>query len=512
MTKLRVSDYLQDLIVNKNLKVHVRQGVMFSKATLPEHVILKIREDLTMTPDSKGMYDTNASVTFNLYEESNDIMLVPYQYAYDHITETPDCVMLPEPKTLSTNAKWNREYSLRENQKAPVKACIDAFNKRRGAILKLPCGEGKTVDALFIVATVKLRTIVVVPTVALTHQWAGEIKRFIPEASIGYISGGKFDIDKDIVMAVINSLSLKEYPKGTFDGFGLSIFDECHNYGASNFSKVFKQVRTRYALGLSATPYRNDGLERVFFYQIAPIAYESFVKKIDKHIVVNVITYNIKSDYTVEVRNRDDKPDFTTMVNNLCTNRERTQLGIKYIHSLVKDPLRQILVLSHRREQLQYMNEKLTESGVSCGLYMGQMEQSELDATLQCQVILGIYNLCNEAFNVPKLNTLIMMSPVKNNKRTSKFDQTMGRILRKAHDINPVIVDFYDKFSVFVGLYKTRRGYYASNNKYVVNDIIINSDRETTIPLKTEFDPVEADVEAVEAYAEVELNMDECLL
>ena len=55
-----------------------------------------------------------------------------------------------------------------------------------------------------------------------------------------------------------------EYPEDTFKGFGFVIYDECHHLGAEVFSRALLKTNTRYTLGLSATPKRQDGLSSVF--------------------------------------------------------------------------------------------------------------------------------------------------------------------------------------------------------------------------------------------------------
>ena len=105
-------------------------------------------------------------------------------------------------------------------------------------------------------------------------QWYDRIGEFIPDAKIGKIQQDTIDIEgKDIVLAMVQSLSMKEYPEDTFESFGLVIFDECHHLGAEVFSKCMAKVQSKYMLGLSATPNRKDGLRKVFEWYIGDIAY-----------------------------------------------------------------------------------------------------------------------------------------------------------------------------------------------------------------------------------------------
>ena len=70
--------------------------------------------------------------------------------------------------------------------------------------------------------------------------------------------------DKDIVIGMLQSLSMKDYDNNLFSSFGLCIIDEVHHLGAEVFSQALFKVVTNYTLGLSATMQRKDGLTKVF--------------------------------------------------------------------------------------------------------------------------------------------------------------------------------------------------------------------------------------------------------
>ena len=60
------------------------------------------------------------------------------------------------------------------------------------------------------------------------RQWIERIEQFLPEAKVGKIQAKTIDVeDKDIVICMLQSLSMKEYNKELFKGYGLTIVDEC---------------------------------------------------------------------------------------------------------------------------------------------------------------------------------------------------------------------------------------------------------------------------------------------
>ena len=65
-------------------------------------------------------------------------------------------------------------------------------------------------------------------------------EQFLPNAKIGRIQGQVIDIeDKDIVIGMLQSLSMKDYPSGLFSVFGLTLVDECHHISSEVFSRRY---------------------------------------------------------------------------------------------------------------------------------------------------------------------------------------------------------------------------------------------------------------------------------
>ena len=124
---------------------------------------------------------------------------------------------------------------------------------------------GKTVIGINIITRLKKKTLIIVHKGFLLNQWVERIKEFCPESRIGYIQGQIIDInEKDIVIGMLQSLSMKEYPQDLFSSFGLLICDEVHHISSEVFGRAMQKIVTKYSLGLSGTMVRKDGLTHVF--------------------------------------------------------------------------------------------------------------------------------------------------------------------------------------------------------------------------------------------------------
>jgi superfamily II DNA or RNA helicase len=336
-----------------------------------------------------------------------------------------------------------------------------------GGILNLFCGGGKTTMSLYIMCELKKKTLIIVHKEFLLNQWRERIEEFVPNARIGMIKAKTIDVmDKDVVLASLQSLSMKSYNEDVFDGFGLVIIDEVHHTSAEVFSRALKKVNFMYTIGLSATVKRKDGLSKVFMWYLGDIVYKA-QKRVDNVRVLVRNYYDPNPIYSKEHYMGNDKLNISRMINNVCEYFDRTEFMTRVlIDVLKKEPNRKVLVLSDRRIHLQTIRDYFERIGIDCGLYYGGLKPEVLALSEQKQVILATFAIASEGYDQKGLDTLILASP------KSDIIQSVGRILRdKELDRKhvPLIIDIVDKFSIFERQGAKRMKYYQSNN-YTIED------------------------------------------
>ena len=87
-----------------------------------------------------------------------------------------------------------------------------------------------TVMAIKMACEIGLKTLVIVHKTFLLDQWIERIKQFT-DARIGIIKQNKINVsDCDIIVGMIQSISMKEYNPEIFDDIGCVIYDECFVY------------------------------------------------------------------------------------------------------------------------------------------------------------------------------------------------------------------------------------------------------------------------------------------
>jgi superfamily II DNA or RNA helicase len=351
-----------------------------------------------------------------------------------------------------------------------------------------------TISALNVLSCLKGKTIIVVNKIPLMNQWESEIKQFLPDASIGFIQGQKnVSVEnKDIVIAMLQSLAKIDYPDSLFEEFNTVVFDEIHNMSSKVFSQVLARLCCEYTIGLSATPKRSDGCEYVFKYHIGDIVYQSSSKRKGLHPIIQTIQVNSKEYKEITVINKmtgQNQIQFTSMLSELIDMEKRNRLIIEIIKNLVKKDNRRVLILSDRRQHVITLKASLDNDQAvtfTSGLFLGQMKQVELERSKSSQVILATFSAFGEGVSEKDLDTLILITPKKfighlkntTKNESGKLEQIVGRIFRKDHlDKHPLIVDLQDNFSVYKSQSAQRNTFYKQHfNNAVIEGQTVNLD------------------------------------
>jgi len=443
-----------------------RRGYGILKTSKNADQIQQLRDELTVSPlvhpDLAAMTpagENGGTPTFPVYRESSKKLYVPKFYGLQKLGA-------PTHDQLEAGADTHIEFcgTLREEQKIAAQQFIDAVRcpTKMGGILSLFCGGGKTVLALYLAAYFKKKTLILVHKEFLLNQWKEEIRSFLPSATIGLIKQSKVIVDRDIVIASVQSIAMRDYPDELFKDFGMVIIDECHHMGAEVFSRALPKITSRVMLGLSATLERNDGMTKVFYWYLGKPVYQQ-KKRVDSGTQVIMYSYyDPHPDYGRELSfHRAGRKVLKTpnMITNIAMFEPRNDEIIERLKNILKkEPRRQTIILSERISQLRVLSDKLP-STLSRGFYIGGMPQAELDKSATCQVILASYQMSSEGMNIPTLNTLILASPI------SSVEQSIGRIQRQKpeeREYVPLVIDIWDRFSRFQGQGRTRMKHYES--------------------------------------------------
>jgi len=442
------------------------RGYTLLKECLEADDLKLLREELTV-----GAYVPKAPVQppkFPIYRECSKKIYIPRFYG-TKIYGPPEETRIPPGTSVSDSLVFAGE--MREYQNVIVDKYIhqvtrpDNAGMGGGGLLDVDPGKGKTVMALNIISRLRMKTLVIVHKSFLLNQWIERIQQFLPAARVGMIQGQIVDIDdKDIVIGMLQSLSMKEYPRDLFDTFGLSVYDECHHMSAEVFCRCMMKVVTKYTLGLSGTMVRKDGLTKVFKYFLGDVVHKEKNDTTSHAVIVKGIQYKVDdAEFNETEYDYRGNPKFSTMISKVCNYNRRSEFILDVLQNELKtNPDQQVMILAHNRSLLEYFHDAIEHRKIATvGYYVGGMKEAALKLSESKKVIIATYAMASEGLDIKTLTTLIMASP------KTDVCQSVGRILRVKHAA-PLVIDIIDPQDVFRSQWLKRQTYYIKQKYRII--------------------------------------------
>ena len=446
-------------------KVYIRRYIMSltrSGYILPE--TQEIKNELTVRAVVNSEFGFPPP-PFKVFRKSKNGLCVPRFYGQEkNGLATED--KRPEPKRV----KVNFVGKLRDETFQNV-ALEKAIQSGHG-ILSLPCGYGKTTVSLAIACKLRYRTMIIVHKEFLANQWKERIEQFCPGATIGRVQQDKKEVECDFVIAMLQSLSLKEYSYEDFDSIGTLIVDEAHHICAKVFSQSLFKLCPKHIFGLSATPNRKDGLTKVLHWFMGPTFF-SVERENQQQVDVFPVEFDSPRFRDPPPCTRFGKLSLATMITELTEMRERNKLIVNTIKKSL-GTTRHILVLSDRRQHCEMLHQCFPNTS---GLYMGGMKEEELSKSSTKKIIFATFSQAHEGLDIPSLDTVILATP------KSDIVQSIGRIMRetKGKQNNPHIYDIFDQWSVFFAMYHKRLKVYKQGG-FNIPKVSTTNDNDSGFP------------------------------
>ncbi len=335
---------------------------------------------------------------------------------------------------------------------------VDAWKKNRyRGLVVLPTGAGKTVVALAAMAELRVPTLVVVYTKEQMYEWREKIKGFIStKMAVGLFYGEKKEI-KPITIATYQSAYRNI--EQLWDKFSLLIIDEAHHLPAERFRSIALHVMAPYRLGLTATPYREDGRHDELFSLMGGVVYVKTLEELKEYgyvarfeIIPRLVRLDreeyekyraLKQRYNVLARGRSVQELVAASASGDETARKALQL---------LNEMRKLLALSRNKieEAKAIVNEELAR-GSKIIVFTQYVQQAELlGKTLGAPVVTGktdklrrrialelfkkgryrvlvLTTVGDEGIDIPDANVGIVLSGTSSKRQ---FIQRLGRLLR----------------------------------------------------------------------------------
>lgn len=357
----------------------------------------------------------------------------------------------------------NIEVDFHGNLSMQQDEVVNKLLEKDNGTLAATTGFGKTVVATAVIAERKVNTLVIVHRTQLMKQWIEKLATFLnlSPKEIGQIGGGKNHITGKLDVTTIQSLNHGGELKSFITQYGQIIVDECHVISAVTFERVLKQIRTKYVLGLTATPKRKDGLHPIITMQCGPI--RSTIDAKSQAKVRPFIHRLIKRE-----------TNFTTSQSKFHSIYEALALDEKRNHQIFNDVLQTLeegrspIILTERLEHLELLKQMFQGFAKNIIVLAGNMTKKEREKELERfalipsneeRLLIATGKYIGEGFDDARLDTLFLTMPIS---WKGTLQQYVGRLHRNHDQKTEVrVYDYVDaKVPVLKGMYDKRASGY----------------------------------------------------
>lgn len=334
-------------------------------------------------------------------------------------------------------------FSFHGKLKPFQKETIDYLLPQDIGTLSAPTGSGKTVIGLYLISQRQQPTLIIIHTKELLYQWVDRIKEFLDFQDIGLIGDGKFNV-RPITVALVQTL--RKHSE-VVNNFGHLIADEAHRIPSKTFTEVIKNYSGRYLNGLTATPFRKDGLSKIIELYAGEILHKIEPQTLIKEGHITGVTPIIRYTF-FNSELKDPSQDYSTLMQELSKNEARNEMIIQDIFNAVKEN-ETCLVLSDRKLHCEILNVMIQNyKGVKASVLTGNVDANVRKKIVvdinkgKINVLIATGQLIGEGFDCKNLSSLFLTMPIN---FSGRIIQYIGRLLRpKKGKDTATIYDYFD--------------------------------------------------------------------
>ena len=401
---------------------------------------------------------------------------------------------IEDKRTQGRELNISFKGELRESQ---IPAAETMLENETG-ILHAATAFGKTVVCCDMIARRGISTLILVDRADLMNQWIKRLDEFLdideelPEyqtktgrtrkrkSLIGNLQGAHDTLTGIVDVAMIRSLKKKDGFHPMLKEYAQVYFDECHHAASESAIEVLQEINAKYVYGVTATPKRGDGKEKINEFLLGPIRYRFTAKDRAEEQNIDHLVYP-RFTRTVKPHHLSKTPYGKDAYELIRNNYVRDEQIIRDVADCVQAG-RTPVVLTKYVDHANKLSERLKKYADRLILLTGAngtkvrraqvKELNEVDDS-DSLILVGTGSLLGEGFDFPRLDTLFMATPVSGE---NVVEQYVGRLNRDYDGKENVIVyDYVDShIPKFDKMYAARLKAY----KKIGYELCVNMDGE----------------------------------
>ena len=401
---------------------------------------------------------------------------------------------IEDKRTQGRELNISFKGELRESQIPAVETMLE----NETGILHAATAFGKTVVCCDMIARRGISTLILVDRADLMNQWIKRLEEFLdideelPEyqtktgrtrkrkSLIGNLQGAHDTLTGIVDVAMIRSLKKKDGFHPKLKEYAQVYFDECHHAASDSAIEVLQEINAKYVYGVTATPKRGDGKEKINEFLLGPIRYRFTAKDRAEEQNINHLVYP-RFTRTVKPHHLSKTPYGNDAYELIRNNDVRDEQIIRDVADCVQAG-RTPVVLTKYVDHAKKLSERLKTYADRLILLTGangtkarraQVEELNKVDDSDSLILVGTGSLLGEGFDFPRLDTLFMATPVSGE---NVVEQYVGRLNRDYDGKENVIVyDYVDShIPKFDKMYSARLKAY----KKIGYELCVNMDGE----------------------------------
>ena len=303
--------------------------------------------------------------------------------------------------------------------------------------LSIPTGFGKSFMSVYLAGATRTVTAVVITIQALTDSWLTTFQTAFPDLKDRIWVVGEEKMPDNPAMIIFMYGRYEKIPEHIRKQIGCLIIDESHLHCTISRVPALLALEPKYVIGLSATPERDDGMERMI-YSITGTHMVERLSENDYKII------KLKTDIKIPEERTMYGVNYAKLVNDQAEIMERNIIPVNIVNSF---PTRKFMILTKTKEHVEALEKLFEYYKIPCdSLYGSKKKYTET------RVLIGTISKISTGFDEStkvdnfsgvKIDTLILMTTLK---KPTVLKQAFGRVVGRAE--NPRIVYLVDNNAV----------------------------------------------------------------